>query len=87
MKTSLRLFLLGMRDSARSLSLLLACSLPALSDRRVSCVPFSPFCLSLVWAWGGSVVPSCGAVGLVDHRSLPVSGGCLPACVLRLGIR
>ena len=77
-KTSPRLFfLLGMWDSWRPLSRLLACSLPALSDRRVSCVPFSSFCLSLVWACGGagSAVLLYGAVWLAARRSFPRVGG------------
>lgn len=76
-------------DLERPLSRLLAYLLPAFSDPRVSCVSFSPLCLSPclgVWR-GGSAVPSCGAVWLVARRSIPVSVGCLPACVFRLSIR
>lgn len=49
--------------------------------------PFSPLCLSPVWACGGawSVVPLCGAVLLTARRSFPVSGGLAAACVPRLG--
>lgn len=80
-------FLLGMRDSARPLSRLLA-HLPALSVPRESCVPIlSTLCLSSVGACGGawSVVPSCGAMRLVAHRSFPVSVDGLLAYVSRLG--
>ena len=73
--TSPRLFfvLRMLSDLARPLSLLLAPCLLSLFLGHP--VVLSPSCLSLGGAWGGawSVVPSCGAIGVVAHRSFPMS--------------
>lgn len=50
--------------------------LPALSDRRVSCVPLSPFCLSPVWAWGGA----CSVRRAVMLCSRAYRSSLVPSC-------
>ena len=57
------------------------CSLPALS-LPLGCHPFSPSCLSSVWAWGWAYLPCRRAVRLglsLIVRSSCRSAGCLPA--------
>ena len=73
-KTSPRLFFVLRMLSVlvRPLSWLLA---PRPLSLPLGCRRLSPLCLSLGGAWGGawSVVPSCGAIGVVAHRSFPMS--------------